>query len=258
MDREFVEKHIESMGARVKYRPLEQNSRLERELPSSAFRIDVLADKRGEYFEIAQGKDSPKFEILQIRPKEHHMLLYSRDGQRFLLGFDERHWFAAGIKDAVSTIRDAKRSLMPEEILEQVRGLPPGKIDNRRNPAFMRQGEWFFVPSNRRIDEMLILKNEPLQRAAGSKPHLCQELYREGGELVYIVDNLLFTEDEFKRQRNEDSNFAPYGYRTMMRNPDVYVRGYVRHVDHATINLRGWHRVYINEEFTTASVSFPD
>ena len=34
----------------------------------------------------------------------------------------------------------------------------------------------------------------------------------------------------------------------MQRNPLVYVRGRVRHPDHATINLRGWHRVVMNTE----------
>jgi hypothetical protein len=34
----------------------------------------------------------------------------------------------------------------------------------------------------------------------------------------------------------------------MRRNPGVYVRGRVRHPDHATITLPGWHRVVMNTE----------
>ena len=34
----------------------------------------------------------------------------------------------------------------------------------------------------------------------------------------------------------------------MRRNPGVYVRGRVRHADHATITLHGWHRVSMNTE----------
>ena len=34
----------------------------------------------------------------------------------------------------------------------------------------------------------------------------------------------------------------------MQRNAGVYVRGQVRHVDHATIELVGWHRVVMNTE----------
>jgi hypothetical protein len=34
----------------------------------------------------------------------------------------------------------------------------------------------------------------------------------------------------------------------MRRNAGVYVRGHVRHADHATIELHGWHRVLMNTE----------
>ena len=34
----------------------------------------------------------------------------------------------------------------------------------------------------------------------------------------------------------------------MRRNPGVYVRGSVRHADHKTIVLRGWHQVLMNTE----------
>ena len=44
----------------------------------------------------------------------------------------------------------------------------------------------------------------------------------------------------------------------MMRNPEVYARGYVRHEDHATIKFDGWHRVFINAESITSAVSFLD
>ena len=32
----------------------------------------------------------------------------------------------------------------------------------------------------------------------------------------------------------------------MQRNPGVYVRGHIRHPDHATIMLHGWHQVIMN------------
>jgi hypothetical protein len=258
MENEALAKHVESMGARVKFRAIGRG-RQERGLPSDAIRIDVLSDKQGEYYDIARGSDAPEFELLQAKPKERHLLLYARDGQRFLLGFDERHWFAAGIGDAVSTIRDAKLSLVPPALSEHVRALPPRKVDNRKNAAFKRQGEWFFVPAHHLTpDEMLILKNEPLQRSAGGKAHICQELYREGGEQVYVVRGRVYTEDEFQERMNTAPNFARTGFTRMTRNPDVYVRGTVKHDDHATIDLPGWHRVYLNGELTTSSVTFLD
>lgn len=258
MENALLQKHFESMGARVKFRSNDSIRRLRTVRSSDFFTIDIRQDKHGEYFDIIQGKDVPKFELLQVKPKERHLLLYTKDGQRFLCGHDERHWFVAGISDAVSTIRSAKQSLMPSEILEQVKALPPGEVDNRRNAVFKRQGEWFFVPAKRTIPEAMILKNEPLQRTRNSKPHICQELYREGGELVYIVGNKEFTEIKYKKQKEKNPAFDKGRLRTFVRNPDVYVRGSVRHEDHATINLDVWHRVFINAEFTSSAVSFLD
>jgi hypothetical protein len=34
----------------------------------------------------------------------------------------------------------------------------------------------------------------------------------------------------------------------MMREADVFAKGAVRHPDHATVVLRGWHRVAMNTE----------
>jgi hypothetical protein len=34
----------------------------------------------------------------------------------------------------------------------------------------------------------------------------------------------------------------------MVRDPEVYAKGSIRHPDHATIHLDGWHRVLMNAE----------
>lgn len=39
-----------------------------------------------------------------------------------------------------------------------------------------------------------------------------------------------------------------WNWRTMRRNPVVYVRGSVRHADYKTIVLHDWHRVLMNTE----------
>ena len=118
----------------------------------------------------------------------------------------------------------------------------------RRNRAFIRQGEWFFVPApDLRVDPKRILRHEPIRRGAG-KPHFCQELYRTGGERVYVRFDypnglthekyLELTPEVRKRHR----------WQIMQRDAVVFVRGYVRHPDHATIWLDEWHRVLMNEE----------
>jgi hypothetical protein len=259
MNSEQLTKHFKSLGARVKFHPIDTPRPRATRPPETTYIIDVRTDKQGEYFDIAQGKNAPEFELLQIKPKSRHMLLYTHHGQRFLFGHDERHWFVAGIRDAVSTIRAAKQSLLPREIWEQVRHLSPDEVDNRRNAFFLRQGEWFFVPSNKEIPERMIHRNEPLQRTPRSKPHICQELYREGGELVYLVGNQQYSEQEYQEQKKRNPEFDQgRSVQTRIRNPRVYVRGYVKHDDHATLTLTKWHRVFINSEFTTSSVAFLD
>ena len=39
-----------------------------------------------------------------------------------------------------------------------------------------------------------------------------------------------------------------WGWQSMLRNAGVYVQGPVRHADHKTIVLHGWHRVLMNTE----------
>ena len=38
------------------------------------------------------------------------------------------------------------------------------------------------------------------------------------------------------------------GWREMVRDPELYAKGAVRHPDHNTIVLHGWHRVLMNTE----------
>ena len=257
MKHEVLTKHFEAMGIRIKFRPVKPGPAGPGAEPTSLV-IDIGSDARGEYFDFALGQDAPEVQVLQALAKERHLLLHAADGQRFLCGHDERHWFVAPIAKAVSTVRAAKQSLLPPAVWEQVKHLPPGEVDNRRNAIFNRQGEWFFVPTSRRFHRPVIHKNEPLQRTARSKPHICEELIREGGTLVYIVGRQQYSEKEYKQRKRREPTFDRQGYRTMISNPDVYVRGHVRHSDHATIRLDGWHRAFINAELTTSSVSFLD
>ena len=257
LEKEFLKRHFEKIGARVKFRPLIRDRRRP-DSGTTSFVIDINLDKLGPYFDIAMSPNVPEFEILQTLPKERHLLLYSRDGQRFLCGHDERSWFVAPIDGAVSSVRAAKQSLLPLAVWDQVKNLPPGDADSRRNASFKRQGEWFFLPAKCEFHNPVVHRNEPLQRTPGSKPHICQELIREGGELVYIVRGRVYSEKKYKERKKSDPNLYRYGFQTMIRNPEVYVRGYVRHQDHATIKLKDWHRVFINAELTTSSVSFLD
>ena len=43
-------------------------------------------------------------------------------------------------------------------------------------------------------------------------------------------------------------------WRKMVRDARVYVKGRVRHPDHATITLQGWHEVVMNTETQAAAM----
>ncbi len=92
-------------------------------------------------------------------------------------------------------------------------------------------------------DVKLILRDEPLARPGGT-PHILREAFRRGGRAVYVnggkvIDASAYAKLDPKARRR---------YRLMVRDPELFARGTVRHPDHATITLPGWHRVVMNTE----------
>ena len=136
-------------------------------------------------------------------------------------------------------------------------------VDDVVHPVVSHLVEWFFIPApNVRVNEKLILPHEPIRRGGG-KPHMCEQLYRDGGTTVYVFSRHPngLTGDEYRKLLKENPAAAKWGWRTMARNPVVYVRGKITHPDHATIRLNGWHRVEMNTENRSramASVAFLD
>jgi len=179
------------IGARLKV----ADRRSRRTRTSGPFSLDVQADRQGEFFEIVRppGAES-EIAVLDVQPADRHLLLLVRAGKdksKFLCGHDERHWFVAGIPETapVGTVRQAKEALKPAEVqIAQVHEQLRAKARNRRkNAAFVRQGEWFFLPvPGLAVDEKLVLRDEPLRRGNGGKPHWAEFCYRTGGEMVYV------------------------------------------------------------------------
>jgi hypothetical protein len=229
---EVLCRHFSRMGARLKIQGLDTRQR-------GRVRIDVDTDRRGEFFDV-RCQDGLMPEVLDVQPAVRHLVLMVRDGSaknKYLLGHDERHWFAAAIPD--SNVRDVKTAMA---------SLKPLEIEGRTT---IRQGEWFFVPdASFDIGTGAICRNEPLSRGRGSKPHICEELSRRGGTVVMISwDNpvgITLTEYEKLIAANEKARHM--SWRRMVRDAEVYVRGKVRHPDHKTVYLFGWHRVYMNRE----------
>ena len=117
--------------------------------------LDVQADRKGEFFEIVrQPGAEAEIAVLDVQPADRHLLLLVREGKdksKFLCGHDERHWFVAGIPETapVGTVRQAKEALKPAEVLSAQAGkrLRARARNRRKNAAFIRQGEWFFLPA---------------------------------------------------------------------------------------------------------------
>lgn len=241
-----------SMGARLKVGEVGSDRRVR---PG----LDVRADERGEFFDIRLGAgERVGYEVIDLRPDLRHLLLLARrEGakEKFLCGHDERHWFVCAVPGgSVSTVSNALEALQPPEVRRAVRRNVRRAKNRlrRRNEVFVRQGEWFFVrvPPWFKADGWLVLRNEPISRGAGSKPHMCQYLVRTGGETVMV-----------SRQRPGGIRLADYGrllagkpearnwdWTVMRRNVNVYVRGRVWHPDHKTVVLDDWHHVLMNTE----------
>jgi hypothetical protein len=146
---------------------------------SGTVTLDVHEDREGEFFEVArQPSADPEISVLDVQRADRHLLLLVRQGgekHKFLCGHDERHWFVAAIPEAapVGTVRQAKEALKPAlvQIAQNRQGLRAKARNRRKNAAYRRQGEWFFLPAPRiGFPRSVVLLNEPLRRGNG-KPH---------------------------------------------------------------------------------------
>ena len=229
---EVLCRHFSRMGARLRLNP---------PLPFQgvSVRIDVRNDRRGEYFDV-RCRNGLLPEVVDVRPDRRHLMMLVREDRfkyKYLLGFDERHWFAAAVPgDWVRDVNTAIASLRPAEVSDR---------------QAIRQGEWFFVPEPA-LDgtASVIHRNEPLTRGAGSKPHVCAEVTRRSGTAVMVSRRAPagITLAEYERLVASDPTARNLRWERRVRDAEVFARGAVRHSDHKTVYLDGWHRVYMNRE----------
>jgi len=261
METTLLEKQFARMGARLKMRdgPISWRVR------EGGFAVDVGRDRHGTFFDVVT---TPGFEqeveVVDVEPRNRHLLLMIRqevgrkeEKHKFLCGHDERDWFVAAVPQA-STVRTAMEALKPQEVqaAQARKGLKARHRNRRHNAAFIRQGEWFFIPEpGLVVDKRLVLRNEPLARGRG-KPHWAEFLYRTGGETVYVSRDYPqgLTEPEYKALLARKPSANREHWTTMRRNPGVWVYGKIRHPDHKTVKLNGWHRVLMNTESRAASM----
>src|SRR5882724_2017624 len=184
----IITSHLRSsfraIGAYVRAVPLTEVRRSVRRMPAVRRRINVQHDA----FELMLPTNT-RAVVLDCRKPDRHLVLSLQEPgaapERFLCGFDERHWFAAAVSG--HTVSAAKDSLMPAAVREAALriGLRHSDFHRRHTKAFVRQGEWFFVPEDVEVGPLLIHRREPLIRPGGGKPHVVDELVRGQGEMVW-------------------------------------------------------------------------
>lgn len=276
MNANYIESKFAAMGARLKVREIPSRWRQgDRSwIEPKDFAMDLRRDSNGQFFELrvpSHLSESLDVAVMQAEPKQRHLLLAVRKAgtdaklDRFLCGHDEREWFVAAVPGGASSVRQAMDALQPQDVRAALtrNHVSSRKRYARKNRAYRRQGEWFFVPEpSFVVDDKLILRNEPLRRGAG-KPHMVEELHRTGGEIVHVCHRHPngVTPKEYRSILQRNPEAARWGWQVMRRNPGVYARGTVRHSDHDTITLPFWHRVIMNTETqsrTMARVAFLD
>ena len=242
---EVLERRFAAIGARVKV-----------ERVRSEPRIDVAVDRRGEFFALRLPRDRESASIIDVDRDDRSLLLLVRDGgvkSKFLCGFDERHWFVAAIPErvrGVGTVETAKDALQPYAVRAAVARVRPRDRFRRRNVAYVRQGEWFFLPRwsvEHEVDWGEVLRDEPLTRGSG-KAHKLQYAFPRGGETVYVNDAHPTGISEARFESLSQSQRLKGGWRESMRDPELYAMGVVTHPDHQLIVLHCWHLVLMNTE----------
>src|SRR6058998_1133729 len=222
MNAKHIESRFAAMGARLKVREIASRWQMgnRKWIDPVNYAVDIRRDRDGEFFELRVPRhlsETVEATVLQSEPKQRHLLLLIRKTDdkpqldRFLCGHDEREWFVAAVPGGASSVHQAMDALQPSVVRAALArgGVSSRKRYGRKNRAFRRQGEWFFVPEpSFVVNDTLVLRNEPLRRGAG-KPHIVEQLYRSGGETVHVCGRHSngVTPDEYRSilQRNPDA-----------------------------------------------------
>jgi hypothetical protein len=186
------------------------------------FEIDIVADRYGDLFDLRVPLDgSATLRVQDVEQRDRQLLLAVQSpmqqwAQKFLCGHDERDWFVAALpqKPDVINVQQAFEALKPRAVLleQERKGVARRQRRRRHTAAYIRQGEWFFVPvPNLVVQPQNVRHNDVLVRGKG-RPHIVEWLYRPRG-----------------------------------RN-GLFARGSVSHPDHNTIRLEQWHQVFRNNE----------
>jgi hypothetical protein len=275
MNIDSLVRHFGRIGAtlEINERPIVPRARI---AASNGYSIDVRNEGKKEFYLLEfdpKAADDLDFQVLNLRQDLRHLVLMAKrfdqeqsQKEKFLCGHDERHWFVAGLRAdaAVTDVGSAMESLKPRvaAAFQRINGVKKKDWNKRHNAGFIRQGEWFFLPRPQfqASNADFVLKDEPLSRGAGSKPHTVSEMIRSRGERVYWNrrTNQTMSVNQYERLVKTGKMKRSTDWQIQVMVTSVMVRGKVRHADHATIVLPFWHEVVMASEQNTASNRFLD
>ena len=184
-----------------------------------------VMDIYGEDYRQILSLASPPLEVLAGPDKSPDLAKAANDGMaRMVASHPDRFpGFVASlpINHRTTTVRGAMEALKPDIVRrEQKRKGVKHRRYRRKTAAYVRQGEWFFLPRPMMHVGELAIHNGELVHNEG-KPHRVEWLYRPEGR------------------------------------DETFVRGDVSHSDHETIQLQVWHRVVQNNEVEPTPVARP-
>jgi hypothetical protein len=243
-----LSKHFHRIGAQYTEQPVETDT----------FNVSVRTIEGKPTF-VYSAANTFAISLLHINPATKHLLLMVKsqkdEKHKILCGFDERGYFAAEIpkKFGVKDVTTALEALKPGVVLDAQVGtnLKAKYFAKRKTLAYIRQGEWFFIPMPTifKINPLVILKDEPIQRGTG-KPHMCEEFARIGGQLVYVTSKFQngLTQLQYEEHVAKHPEDRKLYTQTRTRDAMIYARGRITHRDHKTLYLDRWHRVASNTE----------
>jgi hypothetical protein len=172
-----------------------------------------------------------------LRETKTHWIFEQKTSNRkrhFLCGVDERQLFLCQLLKACSTVRDAHASLKSPTVVTA----------EGRHQRTTRQGEWFFLmPTDEElaaIEESIKTNKLKVERKCPIGPMTAGpprgNKVRQGAGNPHTADELVVLPG------------TPLKHGWAVRAREVFVRGKVRHVDHATVSFGTWRKVIRNAE----------
>lgn len=202
-------------------------------------RRDERRKPKVEYFEIFYGDKENDIRVIDLNKKLRQVLLLVHEPRRKFT-IKDRDWQTGKERSRVHVTPDWQRTYLagldqthlfiaelPRRVatVEAAHAILKPAIA-KCNPATKRQGEWFFIP------------------VTSDEEHLI-----EGPDI--IIDHVKAIPGNSRNQHVAEELVKID--KVNSKEPDVFVRGKITHVDHKALVLKRWYRVERNTERRTAT-----